>query len=378
MAIHPYATPQPSDEYFVKLAGRLYKAVMLSGMPEAFRKKMCLYVAAYLEDVISGLGLWRSFIDEHIRLYGKPLPFYTLADDYLRDEVNEEDVRFIVWNTWQKAHCEHPYVNPCDERIAKQAAAFYEVLATAYEEAPENELLENYWSGYSDARDADRKLTWLFGHTYLTEPSMAPYIERVTATDRFIIPTGPLALFLHEWIERLAGDNAPAWKQVKGLFPDEPVVPDEVREKSAEMYRNFVAGTNGKRIVYLNGYGELRRFLVEVLKWTDDDNHTLPQMKPFRNFVLMTEPEKGILLAKDVCECIADPDNPMYAPDTAAKNAFRLLTEETLCPPDLLLHCLEHHLLPDAVFPDGESRTTVQENADFIARHALLYYYRGD
>lgn len=39
MAIHPYATPQPSDEYFVKLAGRLYKAVMLSGMPEAFRKK---------------------------------------------------------------------------------------------------------------------------------------------------------------------------------------------------------------------------------------------------------------------------------------------------------------------------------------------------
>ena len=139
-----------------------------------------------------------------------------------------------------------------------------------------------------------------------------------------------------------------------------------------------VAGTNGKRIVYLNGYGELRRFLVEVLKWTDDDNHTLPQMKPFRNFVLMTEPEKGILLAKDVCECIADPDNPMYAPDAAAKNAFRLLTEETLCPPDLLLHCLEHHLLPDAVFPDGESRTTVQENADFIARHALLYYYRGD
>lgn len=42
MAIHPYATPQPSDEYFVKLAGRLYKAVMLSGMPEAFRKNVSL------------------------------------------------------------------------------------------------------------------------------------------------------------------------------------------------------------------------------------------------------------------------------------------------------------------------------------------------
>ena len=122
----------------------------------------------------------------------------------------------------------------------------------------------------------------------------------------------------------------------------------------------------------------MRRFLVEILKWQDDDNHTLPQMKEYKNFILMTEPEKGVLLAKDICEYIADKENPLYNQEKAQKNAFRLLTEEMLCPPDLLLHCIHHQLIPDAQLPEGTEKKLVQQNADFIARHSLLYYYRGD
>lgn len=92
----------------------------------------------------------------------------------------------------------------------------------------------------------------------------------------------------------------------------------------------------------------------------------------------MSHPEKGILLAKDLSACIADPLNPMYKPETAAREAFRLLTVPTLCPPDLLAYVLEHGYLPDAQFPSVGRREMVQKNADFIARHALLYYYRGD
>ena len=29
-------------------------------------------------------------------------------------------------------------------------------------------------------------------------------------------------------------------------------------------------------------------------------------MLKYKNFILMTEPEKGVLLAKDICEYIAD------------------------------------------------------------------------
>ncbi len=378
MAVHPYAVPQPSDRYFVELARELHAACILPDLPEPFRKKLCLYVAAYLEDMVSGLGLWQSFVGEHDRLYGKPLPFYRVADDYLRDEVNEEDVRFIVWNTWQKALYPHDYINPEDVRIAEQAAAFYRILERAYEEAPENPSLAGFFDGYADEKDADRKLTWLFGHTYLTEPSMQPYAGQVAPSDRFIVPVGPLALFLHEWIELLAGEGNDVWRRVEGLCPANPEVPAAVREKSREMYRRFVEGTGGRRIVYLDGYEALRRFLVEVMRWPDDDDHTLPQMRAHRNFVMMAEPEKGLLLAKDICESIADDGNRMYNHEVAEKEAFRLLTEETLCPPDLLAYCIRNGLLPDAVFPDGKGRQTVGQNADFIARHALLYYYRGD
>ena len=205
---------------------------------------------------------------------------------------------------------------------------------------------------------------------------MFPYIEQISPNDRFIVPVGPLAQFLQEWISLLASPEA--WKNIKGLFTPAPDVPEEILNKNRETYQNFISGTGGKKITYLNGYGELRRFLVEILKWQDDDNHTLPQMKEYKNFILMTEPEKGVLLAKDICEYIADKENPLYNQEKAQKNAFRLLTEEMLCPPDLLLHCIHHQLIPDAQLPEGTEKKLVQQNADFIARHSLLYYYRGD
>lgn len=126
--------------------------------------------------------------------------------------------------------------------------------------APENELLKDYFAGYIDEKEADRKLSWLFGHTYLTEPSMLPYIERVAPDDRFIIPTGPLALFLHEWIELLAGKQAACWKSVPRLYQEEKEMPETVLQKNAEIYRLFTLWTGGRKIIYLNGYDSLKRF----------------------------------------------------------------------------------------------------------------------
>ena len=378
LKIHPYTAVQPSDSYFVNLSNKLYRACTLTTLPNIFRKKLSLYIAAYLEDQISELGLWKSFTAEHKRLYGKYLPFYPTAPDYVADEINEEDIRFIIWNTWQKVSSLHEkiYINPNEQAIAEQARIFYDILEEAYENAPENESLNHYFDQPGTAVEADRKLTWLFGHSYLTEPSMLPYIEQIAPNDRFIVPVGPLALFLYEWISLLTTSDA--WKQIKGLFTNTPEIPQEIQNKNREIYRNFTEGTNGKRIVYLNGYSELRRFLVNVLKWQDDDNHTLPQMKEHKNFILMTEPEKGVLLAKDICEYIADQENPLYNSQKAQANAFRMLTEEMLCPPDLLVHCINNKLIPDAQLPDGTEKELVQQNADFIARHSLLYYYRGD
>ena len=41
-------------------------------------------------------------------------------------------------------------------------------------------------------------------------------------------------------------------------------------------------------------------------------------------------------------------------------------------------YVINNHYIPDAQFPEFGERELVQKNADFIARHSLLYYYRGD
>lgn len=104
LAIHPYIQQQATDRYFVDLANRLYSTCTIRKIPESIKKKLCLYTAAYFEDVISGLGLWQAFIKKHLELYDTSLPFYTIRPDYIKDEINEEDIRFIIWNTLEKAH----------------------------------------------------------------------------------------------------------------------------------------------------------------------------------------------------------------------------------------------------------------------------------
>lgn len=377
LSIHPYTRQQPTDTYFVELANRLYRICPLTDIPETFKKKLCLYTAAYFEDVISDLGLWRAFSTKHTELYGSALPFYDINPNYIKDEINEEDLRFIIWNTLQKAPYEHPYINPSDSVIEETARLFFRVLEKEYETAPSNDVLKDYFLEFKDKKEGNHKLWWLFGHTYLTEPSVQEYITQVTESDKFIIPCGPLALFLHEWIDLLT-EETEHWKEMEGLYPLLSELPEATKKKNNDTYTLFTQGTNGSPIVYLKGYKGLHRFLTEVLQWPDDSNHTLPQMKEHKDFVMMANPEKGILLAKDICECISDPLNEMYNPAVAEKEAFSLLTVPTKCPPDLMEYLINNHYIPDAQFPCFGEKEPVQKNADFIARHSLLYYYRGD
>ena len=83
-----------------------------------------------------------------------------------------------------------------DRNIEETAHLFFRILDEEYETAPANATLQEFFMDFKGKEDANHKLRWLFGHTYLTEPSVQEYIAQVTETDKFIIPCGPLALFL--------------------------------------------------------------------------------------------------------------------------------------------------------------------------------------
>ena len=92
MQIHPYKQSTPIDSYYTSLANRIYDMMVETELINSFEpedtKQICIRMAAYFEDVISGLGIWRAFITKYKELFGKYLPFYTPDDHYYDDEVN--------------------------------------------------------------------------------------------------------------------------------------------------------------------------------------------------------------------------------------------------------------------------------------------------
>ena len=66
-------------------------------------KVMALSVAAYLEDLVNDFGVWNAFRNLYSDLYGSMLPFYNCDhEEYLTDNVNPEDLKFIVWQSFVK------------------------------------------------------------------------------------------------------------------------------------------------------------------------------------------------------------------------------------------------------------------------------------
>ena len=163
LAIHPYTTVCSSDMFFVELANKLYVTCHLEELPETFRKNLSLYVAAYLEDIISGLGLWQGFTTAHTRLYGRCLPFYPNGKRLYKGRGKFGGYTLYHLEYMAEGSFLTRYVNPLDTSILKQAQAFLPLLEEAYEVAPENELLKDYFAGYADEKEADRKLSCFSG-----------------------------------------------------------------------------------------------------------------------------------------------------------------------------------------------------------------------
>lgn len=177
-AMHPDTVVFDSDVYFTSLANKILRALqsekeMAKDFGEYFLRQFALKSAAYLEDVVSGWGLFNGFRKLHLQLNGKKLPFYTLDDEYYDDEINLADVQFLVWTTMQEDFNHDKdgrFLNPENPGIAFMSAIIFDVLEDEYETAPENkricELLHE-WE-YNDFFSFREILKWLCYNSYLS------------------------------------------------------------------------------------------------------------------------------------------------------------------------------------------------------------------
>lgn len=380
-----------TDKFYFDLCNTLITIAkernLFPSYPEKVKERAALCLIGYYQDVICDAGIWRSFINENRRLYGFTVPFFSTGEEYTDYELNEADVKFMVWYALSMNYENRRVWNPLDPEITEGAVAWFEELAKVYDEAP---IPEDYSMAKEleihskeDAESILKLGTWLFLHCYLMTPAFAMTLAEYSAeydlnTEEGVMemqkrleismgqdPTGPLALYLGEWLYLIIeGKTSPGTKQ-------------PVSEKEHKYYTLFTKYTGGKVLQYFATYEEMNRFFIEALGWEPDEQH-LSQVKNDKDFVLMVDPQKGMLLARNVAKCIADPDNTLYDKTYATAHSIDLLTERGRCPGDLLRYVCEKGWLPDAVFPDTTDSELVKSNWDFIARCYLQGYYRGD
>lgn len=146
LAFHPYKRIDEIDRYYTGIANKICAVLDEVEEQNLFQDEeashhVALCLAGWFEDVISQTGIWMAFTAECKKRYGDWIPFYEPKDDYFPDEVNLEDVRFLLWHHLQYLYKGKRIIHPENPGIKLVAEKIYDLLADEYETAPENERL---------------------------------------------------------------------------------------------------------------------------------------------------------------------------------------------------------------------------------------------
>ena len=148
--LHPLKIQSPSDFYYIQLSNKILFALDKDKYTVVFAKNLkrqfALTAAAYFEDVISSIGLWRAIRQINFKKQGRYIPFINSTEDYQLDEINPEDIQFLIWTLVQRNELEQDkdtFINIENPIVSYVCMLIYEILDAEYENAPENEVLYN-------------------------------------------------------------------------------------------------------------------------------------------------------------------------------------------------------------------------------------------
>ena len=412
-----YPEVAESDKYYIILANRLAKLItnsrLLINEPEQVRKDVILAAVGYFQDVVADAGVWRSFCTVCKEYYGTPLPLYPIPDDYIESELNEVDLRFVIWYVIEMSRDEQGTLSPFDLAIERTAHLIFTVFDAEYDDAPVPvELQMAFDVDLNDESEAQRIYDlsyWLFWDCWFLRPAAREPLRRAAIEARRIIKenpreddarqllaelnrnvmiesvTGPLALPIGEWLRLI----------VDGVMPKLDIAPNATpSEEPHKYYTALLNATGGKEIAFINSYDALEAFLSDQMGWGPSAEGHLPSLREADNFVILGNRAKGILIAPNVAQYLAQPDNPLYDPAVAAAEAHTLVTTPGRVPFDLLRYAFANGMLPDARLPHdtltphhGSNPTAGREstagnllhsNWDFLSRLYLGPYSRPD
>ncbi|WP_455592734.1 DUF3843 family protein [Bacteroides sp.] len=220
-----------TDMWYVDFANSLLltleKMEFYHTLMDRERLELPLYLTWYLEDCVNNSGCWNRFIGLHHKYYGRYLPFYDLPEDYLADEVNLEDVYYILWTIGSALGNDN--IEPGDPFapwIMEAGPVIYKLIDEAFEQAP------------------------------ITDVDTLDWLNDMEAM----------------WYEP---------KEVPAVKPGEKYKPD---------VENFLAASGGESLMFFDTYRELRPFLLGKLHWAEDEP-IMDSLRREKEFVLYANPK---------------------------------------------------------------------------------------
>lgn len=244
--LKPYERQTITDAFYLKVCNKVKNAIVKeSSISEFLEEEGLIYLScfltSYLEDIISETNIWTTFTRLHKNLYNKELPFYSL-DQYYENEVNIQDVAFLVWyflNTIQEEEFKAPFNN----LVVDTAYYAAQVLDHAWVNAPENTYLKQYYQIDNEEEDfyaarllIDRLLfdSYLFNpdtglklnrqndeiiNEYKDDDYLLRYLQEHRDITIHSTHTKLLSLKGKEWVAEILGSNHPLSNDFLNISP---------------------------------------------------------------------------------------------------------------------------------------------------------------
>ena len=179
LALKPYQQQTITDSYYLKLSNEVKQTILSEKTAFVFymyiNKEdidlLSCFLCAWFEDLISQTNIYGSFVSVHKRLYKKQLPFYNL-DEYYEDEINPQDISFLIWYFLNTVQTEK-FIAPFNDFIDKTAEKIFAIFDNAWDHAPENKLLKSIYTSNENETDfytARNLIDTILFKTYLFYP----------------------------------------------------------------------------------------------------------------------------------------------------------------------------------------------------------------
>lgn len=409
LQLHPYKQSAPTDLYYTGIANRIYDIMEQTGLANSFDKEevsqISIRMAAYFEDVISGLNIWRSFILAHKEMFGKYLPFYTPDDHYYDDEVNYEDIRFLLWHYTQQYHGARKgtFVNPDNEANGETARLIYKLFCDEWTTAPENEKMQKLFdpeTRYETTERYNELLHWFHYNSYLfvgnseemTETFKAYYKENPDNANNpqaimiihdslaHISKSAFLAYTSAKWLALILPETHPdhenfiAEGEKTQNFIDPAIAQNQ--EVFKEHFDKFMAASEGHPLIYLHSKKEFMEFATDKLGLDPGDGKDVND-ETERKFAVYATPTEGLQLLTQGVEYIKDERNPFYDEKKAENQALSFFIVPN-CKAYLLKELEERGMLADAqtksLLSPERGKAIIHENWQFLSRYFCRQY----